>query len=76
MMRVDAPAALALGLLQRHLDSLIPEPYRTDLKPLFEKARETDGNGRATLHRFADGLILEGSWFEEGERGMWRIHLE
>lgn len=38
--RVDTPAALALILLQRHLDSLIPETYRTDLLPLFDKARE------------------------------------
>lgn len=37
--RVDSPAALALILLKRHLDNLIPEPYRADLEPLFEKAR-------------------------------------
>ncbi|HRP77423.1 MAG TPA: hypothetical protein PKZ27_17625 [Rhodocyclaceae bacterium] len=32
-------------------------------------------NGRATLHRFPDGLMLEGSWIEDGEKGMWRIEL-
>lgn len=32
-------------------------------------------NGRATLHRFADARRLEGSWIEEGVRGMWRIEL-
>ncbi|VVE71638.1 hypothetical protein PCA31118_03931 [Pandoraea captiosa] len=31
--------------------------------------------GRASLHRFPDSSILEGSWIEEGERGMWRIEL-
>lgn len=38
--RVDSTAALALILLRRHLDSLIPEPYRADLEPLFVKARD------------------------------------
>lgn len=37
--RVDSTAALALILLKRHLDSLIPEHYRADLEPLFVKAR-------------------------------------
>jgi hypothetical protein len=32
-------------------------------------------NGRATLHRFPDGDILEGFWTEAGNRGMWRIQL-
>jgi len=31
--------------------------------------------GRANLHRFGDGLILDGYWEESGERGMWRIEL-
>lgn len=30
--------------------------------------------GRGTLHRFKDGLILEGYWEEDGA-GFWRIHL-
>ena len=34
------------------------------------------GDGRATLHRFPDANVLEGYWLEDGERGMWRIHLE
>ena len=33
-------------------------------------------DGRATLHRFAESSLLEGSWLEEGYRGMWRIRLE
>jgi hypothetical protein len=33
-------------------------------------------NGRATLHRFADELVLEGWWVEGRNTGMWRIHLD
>ena len=32
--------------------------------------------GKATLHRFPDGCLLEGSWTEGGYRGMWRITLK
>ncbi len=32
-------------------------------------------DGRATLHRFPNSFVLEGSWTEEGENGMWRIKL-
>lgn len=32
--------------------------------------------GRATLHRFPNGDILEGNWHENGLRGMWRIYLD
>jgi hypothetical protein len=32
-------------------------------------------NGRATLHMFSGALRLEGSWVEDGARGMWRIDL-
>lgn len=32
--------------------------------------------GRATLHRLNDDEdLLEGSWYEEGQRGMWEIDL-
>ena len=34
-----------------------------------------DVEGRASLHRFPDADILEGSWVEAGYRGMWRIGL-
>ena len=34
-----------------------------------------DVEGRASLHRFPDADILEGSWVEAGYRGMWRIEL-
>lgn len=32
-------------------------------------------DGRASLHMFPDGKILEGYWVEQGQRGMWRIRL-
>jgi hypothetical protein len=35
----------------------------------------TSPDGRATLHRFSGGLMLEGYWETGGERGMWRITL-
>ncbi|MCL4500874.1 MAG: hypothetical protein M1438_03335 [Deltaproteobacteria bacterium] len=31
--------------------------------------------GQATLHRFPEGLLLEGSWVEEGFKGFWQIKL-
>ena len=34
-----------------------------------------ENNGKATLHRFAESTILEGSWRESGVHGMWRIEL-
>jgi predicted DNA-binding transcriptional regulator YafY len=38
--RLDPSAALAFGLLEQHLDGLIPAPLRADLEPLFRKATE------------------------------------
>jgi hypothetical protein len=38
--------------------------------------KATDGDGHASLHRFPDSIILEGSWKEGGVRGMWKIKLE
>lgn len=35
-----------------------------------------ENGGRASLHRFADSVFLEGSWVEGGARGMWRIELD
>ncbi len=32
-------------------------------------------SGHASLHRFEGSEILEGSWLEDGYRGMWRIRL-
>lgn len=40
----------------------------------FELSMEGD-DGRATLHWLRNSNLLEGSWTENGERGMWRIHL-
>ena len=38
--RMDAATALAFGLLEKHLDGLIPAPFRADLEPMFRKAEE------------------------------------
>ena len=34
-----------------------------------------DFDGHASLHMFPGSSVLEGSWVEEGERGMWKIML-
>lgn len=35
-----------------------------------------DDGSKATLHMFPGSDTLEGSWRENGDRGMWRIKLE
>ncbi len=40
----------------------------------FELTKQ-GGGGRASLHRFPDGLLLDGWWHEGRETGMWRISL-
>lgn len=32
--------------------------------------------GRATLHRFSRGRVLDGCWWEDGDHGFWRIELQ
>ena len=59
--------------------------YEEDGKRIVYKGKEIeighfeliceDVNGRATLHRFPKANILEGSWVEDGTRGMWKIRL-
>lgn len=34
-----------------------------------------EAQGKASLHRFPNGPILEGYWEENGLKGMWRIEL-
>ncbi|MCK6189914.1 MULTISPECIES: hypothetical protein [unclassified Pseudomonas] len=41
----------------------------------YELSSRSFADGRATLHRFEGGLILEGSYREQGNSGMWRIRL-
>jgi len=44
----------------------------------YKLTMEVNGQikGRATLHRLsADDDLLEGSWYEDGDRGMWQIDL-
>lgn len=38
--RMDPATALVFGLLEKHLDGLVPTPFRADLEPLFRKANE------------------------------------
>lgn len=35
-----------------------------------------DINGKGSLHMFPGATLLQGSWIEAGERGMWSIKLE
>lgn len=39
------------------------------------KLEKRNGDGKANLHQFQNGKILDGWWSEEGDEGMWRIHL-
>lgn len=41
--RMEPEAALAFGLLEQHLDALIPNAVRTHLEPYFLKARDVVG---------------------------------
>lgn len=41
----------------------------------YELFSHSFDGGRATLHRFENGLILEGSYRELGSSGMWKIRL-
>ena len=37
--------------------------------------RTTDATMQASLHHFADSVILEGFWLNGKEKGFWRLHL-
>ncbi|MGH2343040.1 hypothetical protein ACRC7T_16335 [Segnochrobactraceae bacterium EtOH-i3] len=47
-----------------------------EIEPGHFKLTAPKVSGRATLHRFPNGTLLEGHWFEDGIRGMWRITLD
>lgn len=50
--------------------------YRGEsIGPGHYRLRADGFNGDATLHRFEGSPILEGSWAEEGQQGMWRIRI-
>jgi hypothetical protein len=60
--------------------------YRGEAKELVQYRGKNDGsghfelhanvvNGRGTLHMFPGASRLEGSWIEDGTRGMWRVDL-
>ena len=64
-------------------DTEIVVEYRDEGTVIYRG--ENDGSGHytlrcsdgseATLHSFAGSELLEGSWREDGMRGMWRIAL-
>lgn len=66
-------------------DGEIVVSYETDSDFVLYKGEEQgaghylleceEPQGRASLHRFPDSLILEGYWEEDGLKGMWRIEL-
>jgi len=48
--------------------------YRGQAKGPGHYELQAEGfDGRATLHRFEGSNVLEGTWVEDGVRGMWRI---
>lgn len=61
--------------------------YRIDEEPVCYAGKERapghfelritspEVEGQATLHRFPDGMILEGYFVEDGDRGFWRVTL-
>lgn len=65
-------------------DDQILVEYEDDGLVQYEGTRNGEGHfelrgigfqGHASLHMFSGSSILEGSWVEEGYRGMWRITL-
>ena len=66
-------------------DSRISISYRVDNGWVTYKGEEqgtghyrvasSEVAGKGTLHRFGDEKLLEGSWYESGSYGTWRIEL-
>jgi hypothetical protein len=48
---------------------------RNDGSGHFELTCDERPNWRASLHRFPQGMILEGYWIEGRNEGFWRIEL-
>ena len=61
-------------LIEYHEEGLVQYRGPNDGSGHFE-LRADAISGRATLHMFPGSSRLEGSWVEEGERGMWRIEM-
>lgn len=62
-------------LVEYDNDGLCQYVGENDGSDHFELIMKEGGIGRATLHRVPGTAVLEGSWVEDGERGMWRILL-
>lgn len=59
-----------------YLDGGVSHLYKgTEIGSGHYKLAAVGFDGKATLHQFPDGKILEGYWIEDGYRGMWRIQL-
>jgi len=66
-------------------DGSIAVSYEENGVPVVYEGREIEPghfelerrgiSSKATLHRFSDDDVLEGSWREERYEGMWRIEL-
>jgi len=79
----DEPAQ-EMTCVVKFTDAGIMVEYEDDGVVQYAGGKKGDGHfellapavhGRATLHMFPDSTRLEGSWIEDGERGMWRIDL-
>ena len=46
MLNLDPTTALSIVLIRRHLDCLMPEPHRSELEPLFQKAQQVLANNQ------------------------------
>lgn len=62
-------------LVEYENDGTVQYKGRNDGSGHFELT-SSEVHGRASLHRFPKGEVLEGFWSEDGYRGMWRISLE
>lgn len=80
----DEPAAENVPCTVKIDDQGILVEYSDDGLVQYRGDKDSSGHfmltspevdGRATLHRLTESTILEGSWVENGYRGMWRIEL-
>lgn len=76
---IDCPCEVKIEkkeIVVSYIDDDIPTLYRGKEKTNGHYELESPkANGKASLHRFENGKILEGFWVEDNDRGMWRIKL-
>ena len=80
----DEPAAEDYPCVVKIDDNEIVIEYEDDGIVQYRGSNRGDGHfelhatgveGKASLHMFPGSSIIEGSWIEDGYRGMWRIKL-